>query len=128
MENTQLFNDGYEDLFLTSDAMIHDCGSFTTEYLFTKKPVMYLCKDADMTEKFNEFGVKAFECHYQGHSVADIDRFLKEVVISGNDPMKLQRETFFNDYLEPKGGVLPSQIILQVIENVIDGDLSDFSK
>ena len=126
MENTQLFNDGYEDLFLTSDAMIHDCGSFTTEYLFTKKPVMYLCKDADMTEKFNEFGVKAFECHYQGRTVEDIERFLQEVVISGNDPMKVQRETFFDKYLKPKDEILPSQKILQVIENVINGDTSDF--
>ncbi len=122
MENTQLVNDGYEDLFLTSDAMIHDCGSFTTEYLFTKKPVMYLCRTTDMAEKFNEFGVKSFNCHYQGHSIEDVEHFIQEVVINGNDPMKAQREQFFDEYLRPKDGILPSQKILQVIENFIKGE------
>lgn len=122
MENTQLVSDGYEDLFLTSDAMIHDCGSFTTEYLFAKKPVMYLCKDADMTDKFNEFGVKAFECHYQGHGIEDIDLFLQDVVINGNDPMKARREQFFDECLKPKDGTLPSQKILDTIEQFINRD------
>lgn len=126
MENTQLVSDGYEDLFITSDAMIHDCGSFTTEYLFTKKPVMYLCRNENMSEKFNEFGIKAFICHYQGQSTEDIDHFLQEVVISDIDPMKVQREHFFDEYLMPKDGILPSQKILKVIKNVINGDTSDF--
>lgn len=124
MSNTQLITDGYEDLFLTSDALIHDCGSFTTEYLFTKKPVMYLCKENDMTERFNAFGVQAFEHHYQGHSIEDIEKFIKEVVVDGNDPMKAQRECFFEKQLEPKDGVLPSQKILNTIEQFINGDIS----
>ena len=124
MENTQLISDGYEDLFLTSDAMIHDCGSFTTEYLFTKKPVLYLCRTEEMADKFNEFGVKAFNCHYKGSTIQKIESFLQDVVIAGNDPMKSQREQFFNEYLKPKDGILPSQKILQVIEQFIDGEIS----
>ena len=119
LENAQLVSDGYVDLFLTSDAMIHDCGSFTTEYLFTRKPVMYLCGNTDMTDKFNEFGINSFNCHYQGRSGEDIERFLKEVVLDGKDPMKQQREQFFEDYLKPKDGLLPSQKILKVIEEAI---------
>lgn len=121
LENTKLVTDGYEDLFLTSDALIHDCGSFTTEYMFTKKPVMYLCKDGDMTGKFNEFGLKSFNCHYHGRTINDIEHFLQDVVIGGNDPMKDQRENFFEDYLKPKDGLLPSQKIIQIIEDFIDG-------
>ena len=126
MENTQLVADGYEDLFLTSDALIHDCGSFTTEYLFTKKPVMYLCRNTDMTDKFNEFGIKSFEQHYHGHAVSEVEEFIEEVVINGKDPLENQRELFFNEYLMPKDGILPSQRILQTIENVINGDTSVF--
>ncbi len=121
MENTQLVTDSYEDLFLTSDAMIHDCGSFTVEYIFTQKPVMYLCKDEDMSDKFNPFGIKAFDCHYHGLSIDDIEHFLKEVVVGGNDPMKVQREQFYDDYLASKDGVLPSQKMLQIIEDTING-------
>lgn len=123
MPNTQLVSDGYVDLFITSDAMIHDCGSFTTEYLFTKKPVMYLCrKDADMEEKFNEFGIESFRRHYHGQTADDVERFLEDVVLSGNDPMKEQREQFFDNYLKPKDGLLPSQKIIEVLERAINGD------
>lgn len=121
LENARLVSDGYEDLFLTSDALIHDCGSFTTEYLFVKKPVMYLCRDTDMSDKFNEFGQRSFNCHYQGRTIEDVERFLSDVVVGGNDPMKEQREQFFDDYLKPEDGTLPSQKILQVIEDVIRG-------
>lgn len=124
MSNTQLITDGYEDLFLTSDALIHDCGSFTTEYLFTKKPVMYLCKDNDMTEKFNAFGIQAFNQHYHGHSIEDIEHFIQDVVVNGTDPMKAQRERFFEEYLEQKDGILPSQKILNTIEQFINGEIS----
>ena len=121
MENTQLVTDSYEDLFLTSDAMIHDCGSFTVEYIFTQKPVRYLCKDEDMSDKFIPFGIKAFDCHYHGLSIDDIEHFLKDVVVEGNDPMKVQRKQFYDDYLASKDGVLPSQKMLQIIEDTING-------
>ena len=123
MPNTQLVSDGYVDLFLTSDAMIHDCGSFTTEYLFTRKPVMYLCrKDADMEDKFNEFGMQSFRCHYHGQTADDVERFLHDVVLDGNDPMKGQREEFFDTHLKPKDGMLPSQKIIDVLERTIAGE------
>lgn len=121
MENTQLVSDGYEDLFLTSDAMIHDCGSFTTEYLFTKKPVMYMCRSTDMTNKFNEFGKNSFACHYHGNTAKDFDHFLQNVVVNGDDSMRDDRERFFNEYLCPKDGVLPSRKILEIIEQFIKG-------
>lgn len=119
--NTQLVIDGYEELFLTSDAMIHDCGSFTTEYLYVKKPVIYLGGETDMTGKFNEFGIRSFNCHYRGKTGEDIERFLQEVVLEGKDPMRTKREQFFEDYLKPKDGILPSQKILKVLEEVING-------
>lgn len=119
--NTQLVSDGYVDLFLTSDAMIHDCGSFTTEYLFVRKPVMYLCGEVDMAGKFNEFGIHSFDCHYRGSTREDIERFLQDVVLDGNDPMKQKRDQFFEDYLKPKDGLLPSQKILKVLEETING-------
>ena len=119
MENTQLEESTYVDLFLTSDAMIHDCGSFTTEYLFTHKPVMYLTHDEKFKERFSPFGLEAFECHYKGDSVEEIDNFLKSVVLEGEDTMKERRQSFFNKYLQPIDGLLPSQMILSVLKQVI---------
>lgn len=45
LPNATVAEGDYIDLFLTSDAMIHDCGSFRAEYFYTKKPVMYLVKE-----------------------------------------------------------------------------------
>ena len=45
MENTQLEMSDYIDLFMTSDAMIFDSVSFMTEYLYTKKPALFLCRE-----------------------------------------------------------------------------------
>ena len=43
----------------------------------------------------------------------------EEVVIDGNDPMKIKRERFFEENLRSKDGLLPSQKILKVIEEAI---------
>lgn len=120
MENTQLEESGYIDLFIHSDAMMHDSGSFTSEYLYLNKPVMYLV-DSDQPKKlFNDFGALAFDCHYCGRSVDDIKSFLDNVVLGGKDTMAAVRRNFFDSYLQPVDHVLPSQAILNKIEEMIN--------
>ena len=87
---------------------------------------MYLCNDVDdmMTEKFNAFGKQSFEQHYRGHSVEDVENFIQNVVVKGDDPMRVQREQFYEEYLKPKDGILPSQKILDTIEQYINGNIS----
>ena len=110
MPNTQLEEGYYIDLFLTSDAMIHDCASFTAEYLFTRKPVLFIVRDQQQVEShWNPFGRKCYNQHYHAHGLEDIECFINDIVISGNDPMQPQRETFFNQYLFD--GKLPSENI-----------------
>ncbi len=128
MPNTQLEEDNYLYYFLSADAMLHDCGSFTTEYLYTRNPVMYLTKGKSSTEKFNPFGLKAFQCHYHGDSAERIEWFLQEVVLQGKDTMLSQREDFYQQYLQPIDGKLPSQLILQHIEQAIQGTLRGFEE
>ncbi|MBP5516244.1 MAG: CDP-glycerol glycerophosphotransferase family protein [Bacteroidales bacterium] len=123
MDNTQLEEAGYIDLFIHSDALIHDCGSFTTEYLFLNKPVMYLQKEDNIDDKFNTYGIKAYQQHYHGRNASDIERFVENVVIKGEDTMKDQRRQFFNEYLAPVDGMLPSQYIMNVLESAINGEL-----
>lgn len=119
MENTQLEESSYVDLFLTSDAMIHDCGSFTSEYLCTGKPVMYLLQREQLREVFTPFGEMAFDAHYHGRNRDDIEQFLSDVVLAGNDPKRAQREDFFQRYLQPIDGRMPSEHIIEEIERII---------
>lgn len=113
-ENTQLVLGNYVPLFLYSDAMIHDCGSFTVEYHYTKKPVMYLVNEKFQADHLNEFGKKAFELHYMGRNAEDIDHFINNI-IEGKDDMKDARERFYNDCLLPPNGDSASDNIINAI-------------
>lgn len=120
LENGQLEESSYVDLFLTSDAMMHDCGSFTIEYLYTRKPVMYLVDSDKVDNRFNDIGMQAFHCHYQGESAEQVERFIVDTVIGGDDPKKVDREAFYNKWLAPKDGLMPSQKIIKTIEDFIE--------
>jgi hypothetical protein len=75
--NTELCEGNYVKLFLHSDGLIHDCGSFLTEYLMTNKPVLYLHHDNQVYERMNEFGQSVLKTHYKGFSKEDIKIFYR---------------------------------------------------
>ena len=118
--NGQLEEGYYADLFLTSDAMIHDCASFTAEYLYTRKPTMFIVKDEHTADHWNSFGIKCFDLHYHAHQPSDVEAYIKDVVIGGNDPKANERAEFYRDYLYPKDGVMPSQKIVDTIMSVLE--------
>lgn len=102
LSNAAYVSGEYIDLFKTSDAMIHDCASFTAEYLFTLKPVLYLSKPG-VEQHLTAFSRLCYNCHYKGRTIGDIEKFLNETVIAGDDPMRIQREKFYCDELVPPG-------------------------
>lgn len=119
LPNGQLEDGYYADLFLTSDAMIHDCASFTAEYLYTRKPTMFIVKDKDANH-WNTFGQKCFDLHYHAYQPSDVEDYIKNVVIAGNDTMQPERDEFYKEYLYPKDGVMPSQKIVDTLMQTIE--------
>lgn len=119
LSNGQIEQGDYIDLFLNSDAMIHDCGSFIAEYLFTQKPVLFQIKDDKLMEQWNSFGQMCLEQHYHAYSIEETEKFICEVVIEGKDPKKEQREKFYKDYLYPKDGIMPSEKIFNILKNAL---------
>lgn len=114
MDNTQLETGQYVDLFMGSDAMIHDSGSFAVEYHYTQKPTMFVSADMEsILDPQSDFGKKAYAMHYIGENEADIRHFIDDVVLGGNDPMLPQRQQFYHDYLLPPNGK-------SVAQNVVD--------
>lgn len=99
LSNGRYANGNYVDLFMTSDALIHDCSSFTAEYLYVNKPVMFLTKKSRI-ETFNSFADACFNVHYHGSSISDIETFIDNV-IAGFDPMLNERTRFINENLIP---------------------------
>ena len=118
--NTQLETGDYIDLFKGSDAMIHDSSSFSVEYHFTGKPVLFTATDLNpITSILNDFGQAAIQVHYQGKDFDDITSFLDNVVLKGDDPMKEDRQAFYNQYLMPPGGKSVAENIYQEIVSSI---------
>lgn len=105
MPNTQLESGEFIELFMHSDGMIHDCGSFTGEYMFTRKPVMFMSKDINRIRKdADDFGSRCLDLHNIGESANDAERFIEDIILSGNDNMKEKREQFYAEYLLPPNG------------------------
>lgn len=96
-EPNVIMSDGgdYIREFADSDALIHDCGSFTAEYLYTGKPCAYVWrKSISIPKIFTDFGVKCLNAHYMTFSSADIRNFIRQVVMAGDDPKRTFRIAF----------------------------------
>ena len=117
--NSQLVTGSYVDLFKTSDAMIHDSGSFSVEYHFTGKPVMFTTYDLNAAlEGQNELGQESILAHYLGQSEDDIISFIENVVLGGYDARKEVRDTFLKTYLPASGNGTVAEAIYR---DILDG-------
>lgn len=78
---TQFEDGSYTELFKTSDALIHDCGSFLFEYLVTRKPCAFLELNSDkQLISINEFGKESLECHTRIKKPEDIKLFIEGLI------------------------------------------------
>lgn len=110
----QLSSGEYMGLFKYSDAMIHDCGSFKLEYLYTGNPVMFLQKKEPVFDYSNWQTVQSLKLHYKGYNEKDIEGFIVNV-INGKDPLKIERQAFVDEYLTPPNKKTASQNIINAI-------------
>lgn len=118
MPNTVLAEGSYTGLFRSSDAMVHDCSSFTVEYLLTGKPVFYITKD-DHLDFMNRLGAMCFDMHYKGRTINDIRNFLEQVVLNGQDTMKDERQNFVSDNLYKPDAKPAEEVIFDSIKDLV---------
>ena len=117
LPNAQVYTGGYyQEIFATSDGMIHDCGSFTSEYQYAHKPMIYLTRS---TQKFNKLGGEILKVSYlvDGKDLNGIAATIQRVFIEGKDDKAADREKLFDKYLNyPKtNGMLASEFIYKSI-------------
>lgn len=121
MDNTQLETGKYIDLFMTSDAMIHDSASFVAEYHYSQRPVMFVARDLPsvMTD-VSMVGKEAYDVCYIGSSESDIRHFIEDVVLCNDDSLKARRHVFFSNYLLPPNN-------MSVAENIFNDIVQSLS-
>ncbi|MBR4152854.1 MAG: CDP-glycerol glycerophosphotransferase family protein [Selenomonadaceae bacterium] len=121
LPNAQVYTGAYyQEIFATSDGMIHDCSSFIAEYQYVNKPMIYLTRD---TQKFNALGDEILKASYlvDGQDLDAIAATLQKVFIEGNDDKAAKRKKIFNKYLNyPKAnGMLASEFIYKNIADAL---------
>jgi hypothetical protein len=114
-ENSSFVDNDYVDLFKSSDALIHDCGSFIVEYLYVQKPVMHL-NNGKIKEELNPEAMEAYQAHYLMDKTEDIEKFITEVVIKGRDTKREAREAVYKKMLIPPHHRLVADNILYEID------------
>ena len=94
--NVEYQNGGdYFEIFINSSAIIHDCSSFLMEYLYTGKPACYMLKNQEEIKAiFAPIGQKCLANYYQVFNKNEIIKFIEDVVLQDNDPMKKERISF----------------------------------
>lgn len=113
MPNTQLEHGAYTDLFMQSDAMIHDCGSFIQEYLFADKPCMYL-RDGAGYQGYSDMALDCLNAYQIGITREEIEEFL-QMVLRGEDPKAEVRRQLREKYLVPPHGQSAAQNIIDCL-------------
>ena len=103
MGNSHIEDGEYIGLMKHSDALFHDCGSFTLEYMFTSNPVMFLLNKAYDENNLCSYAKEAFSLHEKGHNHEDIDNFIGRVV-RGEDMNRQSRAAFVKRHLTPPHG------------------------
>ena len=117
LPNAIVYTGGYyQDIFATSDALIHDCGSFSAEYQYMDKPMIYLTRPE---QKHNELGEEILKVSYlvDGKDFKGIAALLQKLLIEGKDDKAAERKNVFDKYLNyPKtNGMLASEFIYRNI-------------
>lgn len=109
----------YIKLFAKSDALIHDCGSFCAEYLYTGKPCAYLYKkgiEPDLI--WTDFGKSCINNHYIINNEQDLYMFIESVILSNNDVKKQSRTEFANKNIKVNYPYSTDVILTNIINSL----------
>lgn len=113
--NSFLHEGSFVDLFAGSCAMIHCSGSFIIDYLYTRKPVQYVYSRNRNAPEFGDIANVAIAAHYPAHNIKDIEDFLTNVVINGQDLLRDRRETAYQQNLSAPNSKSFSENVVQDI-------------
>ena len=87
--------------------MIHDCGSFTVDYLYFGKPVLYDNPNIeDVKTTADELGKQAYDAHYRVKTLSDIKAFIDDDYIS-EEYLEAQRRRRYYSEMNHAPSALP---------------------
>lgn len=122
LENGQLEDGAFTDLFLTSDAMILDSLSFIAEYTAVNKPALFTVGTHSRV-KLNDMGWEIYDMMYHAeaeHMKKQVCEFIEDVVINGNDVYKEERTRYVQEKIAPPNGKSAAENVYDLIVEYIN--------
>lgn len=120
LENAQLEDGEWIDLFMGSDAMLLDSISFMAEYSATGKPACFIGEyNSDIKPRFNKEGEKVYDILYHANNEDEIIKFIEDVLLNGNDHLALDRSQYIEAELHSDNGKLASTNFFDYIKKTI---------
>lgn len=123
LENGQLEDGAFNDLFITSDAMILDSLSFIAEYTITGKPALFTV-GSNARVLLNDMGTAIYEFMYHAKDdlKTEICEFIEKVVIAGEDTTKEARDAFIKENMLPPNNKTAAENIFDNICALIENE------
>lgn len=115
--NTQYDNGEYIELFKQSDALIHDSASFLAEYIFTRKPMLYLMNSSTIND-LNTFGKICLDTSYQAFNKNEIINFI-DTILNQDHIKSKEIDKFITKYFKDLSGNISSSHTINILKNGI---------
>ena len=117
LPNAQVYTGAYyQEIFATSDGMIHDNDSFIAEYQFVNKPMIFLTREGDAV---NQLGNEILKTAYlvDGKNTKAIAKAIQKVFVKGEDDKSAERKEIFDEQLNylKANGMTASEFIYKSI-------------
>lgn len=95
----------YIGLFIHSDCMITDCGSFIGEYLPSLHPCIYIYnpRKKRQDEVYTPLARKILDSYYVVRAKEELSEYIQDVVVGGRDDKKALRESILKSEFENFG-------------------------
>lgn len=117
-KNVSLSSEGdYIELFNKSSALIHDCGSFLAEYLYTEKPCCFLMRNSEIYSKLNYIGKKCLDLHDHAYEIDQVFEFVKKIASNTNTMLDIERTNIINNHIKINNGNSAKKILECIIRS-----------
>ena len=81
----------YLDIFNTCDGIIHDCGSFISEWLYSGKLGCFISYDGKVFDQLTEYGKIAISHYFIAKNEQDIISYIQDVVDKKTKPLNMEK-------------------------------------
>lgn len=106
----------YLQIFYRSRALITDCGSFLSEYLYLDRPIIRIENEA--ANRFPKAAAKKFDAFYRVSEIADLNDVLNRVVVQCDDYKRVDRMHVIEDVC--KRGESAASCMLGIFRTLLD--------